>query len=158
MSENRVIGHAGKIPWHLPLDFRWFKHKTMGGVMLMGRKTLESLPQPLPGRECRVLTRQSLDRPGVTVHHDIPALLSGLPADKSIWVCGGEQVYAQLLPSCLNLYLTRVKGAPEGDTQFPAFEREFSLDQIIHENADFRVERWRRNGLPTEAPEPWPFA
>ena len=49
MSENRVIGSQGKIPWHLPEDFRWFKHKTMGGTLIMGRKTFESIGKPLPG-------------------------------------------------------------------------------------------------------------
>jgi dihydrofolate reductase len=59
MSENRVIGNQGKIPWHLPEDFRWFKHKTMGGTLIMGRKTFESIGKPLPGRETLVVTRTS---------------------------------------------------------------------------------------------------
>ena len=63
MARNRVIGSDGKIPWHLPDDFRWFKRATMGGVVVMGRKTYESLGKPLPGRDnvvmgaCVTLTR-----------------------------------------------------------------------------------------------------
>ncbi len=57
MSENRAIGIAGKIPWHLPEEYRWFKHKTMGGTLIMGRKTFESIGKPLPGRQTVVLSR-----------------------------------------------------------------------------------------------------
>jgi dihydrofolate reductase len=57
MSLNRVIGADGKIPWHLPEDFKWFKKMTMGNVVVMGRKTFESLGQPLPNRKNLVLTR-----------------------------------------------------------------------------------------------------
>ncbi len=56
VSENRVIGNQGKIPWHLPDDFRWFKHKTMGATLVMGRKTYESIGKPLPGRKTVVLS------------------------------------------------------------------------------------------------------
>ena len=57
MSLNRVIGADGKIPWHLPEDFKWFKKMTMGNVVVMGRKTFESLGQPLPNRKNLILTR-----------------------------------------------------------------------------------------------------
>ena len=57
MSLNRVIGAGGKIPWHLPQDFKWFKQTTMGNVVVMGRKTFESLGKPLPNRKNLVLTR-----------------------------------------------------------------------------------------------------
>ena len=59
MAKNRVIGAHGAIPWHLPEDFRWFKRATMGGVIVMGRKTYESLGKPLPGRENVVLSRST---------------------------------------------------------------------------------------------------
>jgi dihydrofolate reductase len=57
MSENRVIGQGNKIPWHLPEDFQWFKRTTLGHVVVMGRKTFESLGKPLPNRRNFVLTR-----------------------------------------------------------------------------------------------------
>jgi len=57
MSQNRVIGADGKIPWHLPDDFKWFKKMTMGNVIVMGRKTFESLGRPLPSRKNLVLTK-----------------------------------------------------------------------------------------------------
>ena len=69
MSLNRVIGAGNKIPWHLPEDFKWFKKTTTGHVVVMGRKTFESLPKPLPNRRTLVLTRhpQSL----ITNHPEI---------------------------------------------------------------------------------------
>jgi dihydrofolate reductase len=57
MSENRVIGRDGQIPWHLPEDFKWFKELTTGGIVVMGRKTFASLPKPLPNRTNVVFTR-----------------------------------------------------------------------------------------------------
>lgn len=57
MSENRVIGNGNKIPWHLPEDFKWFKEKTSGNIAVLGRKTFEGLPKPLPNRRKLILTR-----------------------------------------------------------------------------------------------------
>lgn len=158
MSENRAIGHEGKIPWHLPLDFRWFKHKTAGSTMVMGRKTFISIGKPLPGRTSCVLTRHVKELPGATCYFDIEALLADLPADKPSWVVGGADIYQQLLPVCTFLYLSRVKKTTVGDVFFPEFETRFTLDQVIHENDDFRVERWLRHGATAGPPEAWPFS
>jgi len=160
MSENRAIGHLGKIPWHLPEDYRWFKEKTMGGTLVMGRKTFEGIGKALPGRETVVLTRSSRTL-GVTTCHNLLSLeesLSSLP--KPYWICGGAEIYRQLLRRCDVLYLTRVKRLAPGDAFFPPFEDKFEFDQTIHENEQFRVERWRQLFLPDKTPlepEPWPF-
>ena len=160
MSENRVIGNQGKIPWRLPEDFRWFKHKTMGGTLIMGRKTFESIGEALPGRETVVVSSKA-NGLGVHTCHDLSSLdkmLSGLP--EPYWISGGAEIYRQLLEKCGLLYLTRVKRTAPGDAYFPPFEDKFDLDQTIHENAQFRVERWINRTLPGLAklpPEPWPF-
>ncbi len=155
MSENRVIGAAGKIPWHLPDDFRWFKQKTMGGMLLMGRKTFASIGRPLPGRRTIVLTRGHLAVPKV----ETCAHLASLPeVDGICWVCGGAEIYRLLVPKCERLYLTRVKRDVEGDTFMPPFEHAFCLDQVIHEEDDFRVERWTNFSAPAPERETWPFA
>src|SRR5262245_29472359 len=65
MSLNRVIGAGNKIPWHLPEDFKWFKQMTTGNVVVMGRKTFESIGKPLPNRETIVLSRGGFSYPGV---------------------------------------------------------------------------------------------
>src|SRR2546430_11932335 len=75
MSENRVIGAGGKIPWHLPGDFKWFKKTTTGQVIVMGRKTFESIGKPLPNRTTIVLSRSQFSCPGVRVLHDLTELI-----------------------------------------------------------------------------------
>jgi len=161
MSENRAIGNQGKIPWNLPEEYAWFKHKTMGGTLIMGRKTFQSIGKPLPGRETVVLTRSSRAL-GVTTCPDIFSLdqtLATLP--QPYWVCGGVEIYRQLLKNCDLLYLTQVKRIAPGDAFFPPFEDKFELDQVIHENEQFRVERWRRlfhHEMTPIEPEVWPFA
>src|SRR3954471_20027493 len=65
MSLNRVIGLSNKIPWHLPDDFKWFKQMTTGNVVVMGRKTFESIGKPLPNRETIILSRGDFAHPGV---------------------------------------------------------------------------------------------
>ncbi len=158
MSENRVIGDHGKIPWHLPEDFRWFKHKTMGGILVMGRKTFESIGKPLPGRKTAVLSRITSGLSGVTVYNNIETFKAETTSDVPNWICGGAEIYSQLLPQCTALYLTRVKRTVDGDAFFPPFEESFALNQIIHETAEFRVERWMNNADKfAYPPEPWPF-
>jgi len=165
MSENRVIGDQGKIPWHLPEDFRWFKHKTMGGTLIMGRKTFESIGRPLPGRETIVLSHARASITGVKVCTDLLDLVTNAIVKKSTktyWVCGGGTVYQQFFSvrHCQYLYLTRLKHEVPGDTFLPPFENSLLLDQVIHENADFRVERWKNKNPELSAlpPESWPFA
>jgi dihydrofolate reductase len=159
ISENRVIGDKGKIPWHFPDDFRWFKHKTMGGTLIMGRKTFDSIGKPLPGRETVVLSRNP-GPAGVTTCADIADLeekLRRLP--RPWWICGGEQIYRQFLRQCSALYLTRVQRVVPGDAFFPPFEDKFELEQTIFTCDDFRVERWRRlfhADPPLLEPEQWP--
>jgi dihydrofolate reductase len=116
MSENRVIGDSGRIPWHLPADFRWFRQVTLGGILLMGRKTFESIGKPLPGRQTIVLTRSAAPIPGVRTASEIEPLLEELQNDpRPVWVCGGAEIYRLLLPLCGDLFLTRVPITVTGD-------------------------------------------
>ena len=160
MSENRVIGNQGKLPWDLPEEYAWFKHRTMGGTLIIGRKTFKSLGDHLTDWKKVVLSR-SVEVPGVTTCHDITTLDETLrPLPKPYWVCGGVEVYRHLLRNCDILYLTRIKRIISGDAFFPPFEDKFEIDQLIHENETFRVERWRRlfhSERPPIEPEPWPF-
>jgi dihydrofolate reductase len=142
MSENRVIGNAGDMPWNLPEDFKWFKDKTMGGVMIMGRKTFESIGKPLPGRETLVLSRTSSDIPGVKCFTDLDSLLDELQTDKTVWIAGGAEIYRQTLPYCDELFLTRIHRECEGDTFFPEFEDRFEFNEVIRQNDDFTIEHW----------------
>src|SRR2546428_7814349 len=71
MSEKRVIGAGNRIPWHLPEDFKWFKNITTGQVIVMGRKTFESIGKPLPNRTTIVLSRSGFFCPGVRTISDL---------------------------------------------------------------------------------------
>jgi dihydrofolate reductase len=143
MSENRVIGSSGDLPWHLPEEFAWFKKKTMGGVLVMGRKTFDSIGRPLPGRETYVLSRQPRDIPGAHSFTDLAAL-DHLKTDKTIWIAGGAEVYRQMLPKLDEIFLTRVHREVEGDTFFPEFEDAFTREDIIEQNEQFTIEHWIR--------------
>jgi len=142
MSLNRAIGIEGQIPWHLPEDLKFFKRTTLGHVILMGRKTYDSIGKPLPGRESWVVTRGA-DIPGVRVIRDLAEVAP--PSDgREIFLIGGAQLYEALLPQCSELYLTLVKREVAGDAFFPAFEDEFELAEVLQESEEMEMRRYRR--------------
>jgi len=146
MAENRVIGNAGTIPWHLPEDFKFFKATTMGHAILMGRKTYESIGKPLPGRENIVLSRTMPETQGITVIRSLDGLKE--PSDgRDLFVIGGEEIYRLLLPKVQELYVTKVPQVIEGDTRFPKFEAEFDSGYKVLETADFSVWKHCRKPL-----------
>ena len=145
MSLNRVIGKDGKIPWHLPEDFKWFKGLTMGHRILMGRKTFDSLGRKaLPGRISMVVSRTEAVLPGVV---GVSNLDSVNPSDfqEKVFVIGGAQIYEELLPRCSDLYLSLVNREVEGDAFFPDFEFLFDLAGVELETPDFKVLHYRSN-------------
>lgn len=143
MSDNRVIGNAGDIPWHLPEDFKWFKKTTMGGILVMGRKTYESIGRPLPGRDTYVLSRTPREITGVHSFTDLE-VLDNLETDQTIWIAGGGEIYKQMLDQCSDLYLTRVHRTVEGDAFFPNFEEQFTLNSVVSKTDDFTIEHWTK--------------
>jgi len=183
MSLNRVIGAGNNIPWHLPEDFKWFKKLTMGNIVVMGRKTFESLGKPLPNRKNLILTRhprqlirqhpeifgqyrewrggRSLKRSKYQLrftrldgnrNEDIRIfrslnLLDPEEFSDEVFICGGAQIYEQLLPLCSDLYLTLVKREVEGDAFFPAFEDKFRLLEEIRDTPEFKILHCRRRTL-----------
>ncbi len=139
MASNRVIGSAGKIPWHLPEDLRWFKELTMDGTLLMGRVTFASIGKALPGRETIVLSRQEgLELPGVQVIRDLSGLASARVRGE-IYAVGGAEVYRVTLPYCRDLFLTEVLGEVEGDRMFPVFEDLFRFSSVLRETPAMRI-------------------
>ena len=110
-SKNRVIGLNGGLPWHLPADLRYFREKTLGHHILMGRKTWEAFPRPLPGRTSIVLGRvqQRLPEGVFNVGHFNEALeLAAGREEKELMIIGGGQVYETALPYADTIYLTHV--------------------------------------------------
>ena len=125
VARNGVIGVGGGLPWHLPEDLRRFKELTIGHVLVMGRRTYESIGRPLPGRTTVVVTRRpdwfaGADADEVIRARHVPgALQLGSEIDDEVFVVGGGQVYEEALPLADRLELTFVDAEPEGDTFFP---------------------------------------
>jgi dihydrofolate reductase len=115
-ARNGVIGRGGKLPWHIPADHKRFKALTMGSVMVMGRKTFDSLPGVLPGRRHIVLTRdQEWSADGAEVAHGIDEALQ-LAGDERVSVIGGAEIFAMFLPIADRVELTEVLDDVPGDT------------------------------------------
>ncbi len=131
VAENGVIGNANAIPWRLPSDFGHFKRMTLGKPVIMGRRTMESIGKPLPGRTNIVVTHRTDYRPdGVLV---VPSLQAGLERAQEIAardhvteiiIGGGAQIYAEAMPLADRLYISHVALSPPGDTYFPAIDPE----------------------------------
>lgn len=120
MARNRVIGAAGRIPWHLPNELKLFKERTLGHHIVMGRKTFDSIGRLLPGRTTVVVTRQSDYRaPGAVVAPSLEAAIEACGNDDEIFIIGGAELYRAALPLASRVYLTTVEAEPEGDTFMP---------------------------------------
>jgi dihydrofolate reductase len=113
---NGVIGRDGKLPWHIPADLKRFKALTMGTVLVMGRRTFESLPNVLPGRRHVVLTRDPEWRAdGVEIARSVEQAL-GLVGGEPISVIGGADIFRAFLPFADRIELTDIREDIDGDT------------------------------------------
>lgn len=126
MTPERVIGHDGRLPWHLSADLQRFKRLTMGHPIIMGRKTYDSIGRPLPGRTSIVVSRrQDLVIPGTRVVHAVDEALASCRGESEVFFIGGRQIYVEALHHANRIYRTLVLATIEGDTYFP----ELSGDQ-----------------------------
>jgi len=130
-AANDVIGKDNALPWHLPEDLRRFKRLTTGNIVVMGRKTHDSivarLGRPLPDRKTVVVTRTP---EAITPHPDVTPVASleealaaantlAAPSGAEIFLCGGASLYEQALPAVTKIQLTRLHTEAEGDTTMP---------------------------------------
>lgn len=138
-AANGVIGRDGALPWHLPADLRRFKALTIGKPMIMGRKTFESFPAPLPGRRHIVLTRDAGWRAeGAEVAHSVAEALA-LAGDGEIAVIGGAEIIALFLPVVTRAEITQIHADYEGDTVMPPLGPEWhEVAREEHAAADGR--------------------
>lgn len=129
-AANGVIGQDHQLPWYLPEDLEWFKQHTLDQVVVMGRKTFESLPdtvRPLPRRDNIVLSRdpyfslKQLSHPRLRVFDDFYRVLNAY-ANQPIWVIGGAQLFELALPFATELYVTEILQDYEGDTYAPKLD------------------------------------
>lgn len=121
MTDDRVIGRGGALPWHLPEDLKRFKALTLGHAIIMGRATHESIGKALPGRRNVVVSRRpGATFPGCEVAASLDdALALARRSDARPFVIGGAQLYAAALPQATHLFVTHVEGQVPGDTYFP---------------------------------------
>jgi len=124
MTGDRVIGQDGQLPWSLPEDVRLFRELTLGGTVIMGRRTFESLRGPLDKRYNLVISRTLPELPGATVCRSWEeAIQVARQLAKGIWVIGGTDIYRTALKESQQLIVSWVEGDYPGDVRFPALWR-----------------------------------
>lgn len=129
-SENNVIGRNNALPWHLPADMKFFKEKTMGHCVVMGRKNFESVPdkfRPLSGRTNIVVTHQAnYPSEGIRVVHSIgdAIRLAKEKGETECFIIGGGEIFKQAMHRCDKIYLTRIHRDIEGDVFFPEINKD----------------------------------
>jgi dihydrofolate reductase len=156
VSENGIIGHDNKLLWNFPEDLAYFKKRTTGKIMIMGRKTFESLGKPLPKRFHIVVTRSAYDSKNENVKYasslqeayslaEKMTLSSDWPEE--VMIVGGGQIYKESLPDTDFIYLTRIPGNYEGDITYnTSLPKEFGLafSQFSDAHPGLRYEIWSK--------------
>ncbi|SDO62559.1 dihydrofolate reductase [Desulforhopalus singaporensis] len=122
MAKNRTIGKNGKMPWHIPEELKFFKKTTMGFPMIMGRKTFDSLPAPLPGRRHIVLSRTRRQHgENVDNAESLGEAVRLCGNVEKIFIIGGAEIFAQGFEVATHIILTILKRDVDGDVFFPEF-------------------------------------
>ena len=152
LATNNALGKDNQIIWHLPDDFKRFKQLTSNHHIVMGRKTFESFPKPLPNRTHVVISRQKDYRPdGCIVVQNLADAITVCPEGENIFIIGGAQIYELALPICDELELTRVHKNFAADAFFPEINfsewdlvaSEYHAKDVKHA-VDFTYETYRR--------------
>lgn len=144
IGKNRELGKDGKLLFRLPEDLKFFKETTMGHKVLMGRKTWESLPKKLPGRENIVISRSlpstgdgnnQASKPDLVVKDLSSFIASNESSPDEIFIIGGGMLYWEMLKHSKKLYLTEVNSSADADTFFPEFDKAHYARSIIKEGS-----------------------
>ena len=139
-AENNALGKDGDLVWHLPDDFKRFKKLTTGHHIIMGRKTFESFPKPLPNRTHIVITRnRDYTKEGCIVVHNLEDALKIAEEDTQPFIIGGGEIYKLALNASEKIELTRVHDTFEADAFFP--ELDLSKWELINEEFHEKDER-----------------
>ena len=152
---TKVIGYKGNIPWHLKEDLKIFSKLTKGSTVIMGRKTYESIGNPLPNRLNIVMTRNPRGLEGVEeVDNKERAIEVASKFSNKIYVIGGEDIYTEFMPIATNMYLTKININVEGDTFFPNWDeaqweevsrrdsKELDMPAFPREEIEETLRRW----------------
>jgi dihydrofolate reductase len=124
-SDNNVIGKDNDLVWHMPADLKFFKNKTKGHWVIMGRKTFESMDGPLPNRTHIIITRQpDYKAEGCYVVNSVEDAfrIAGEQQLEQVFILGGAEIYALSMDKADQMYITEIKSTFEGDTFFPEID------------------------------------
>lgn len=125
VAENNALGKNNDLLWHLPNDFKRFKEITSGHHIIMGRKTFESFPKPLPNRTHIIISRQNdFEHEGCIVVQNIEKALSVCPINENLYIIGGGEIYQQSISFADQLDITRVHHSFDADVYFPEIDPE----------------------------------
>ncbi|MCJ7826284.1 dihydrofolate reductase [Patescibacteria group bacterium] len=144
IGKNRELGKDNKLLWNIPEDMAWFREKTTGHPVIMGRKTFASIGHPLPNRLNIIITRDpSFQAEGITIVHSLEEAieLGKAAGNNEVFIIGGANLYAQAVPIADKLYITQVDALrPDADTFFPEYESRFTKEEYtktIHSSSGF---------------------
>ncbi|MFI2741098.1 dihydrofolate reductase [Zhouia sp. PK063] len=137
-AENNALGRDNDLVWHLPDDFKRFKQLTSGHHIIMGRKTFESFPKPLPNRTHIVITRQKdYSKEGCIIVHSMEEALTLCKNDEQPFIIGGGEIYKIGLPFAEKIELTRVHSSFEADAFFPEIhEKDWKIAASMYHPID----------------------
>lgn len=147
MAKNRTIGYKNKLIWHLPEDLEFFKTTTKNKIMIMGRKTFESLPKALPNRFHIVISKN----PSALVHervHFVKSIEESIAKateliksgwDQEVCVVGGAEIYKLFIPLANKIYLTEINKNYDGDTFFPEFDKSQFREETLRRSIDGNI-------------------
>ncbi|MCL1982580.1 MAG: dihydrofolate reductase [Clostridiales bacterium] len=130
VDENWGIGRNGKLLAHLPGDLLYFKEKTLGKTVVMGRETYNSIGKPLPGRETVVLSRSPGKRPGCQTFCSLGEAMEYL-GGRDVFVAGGEAIYKLFFPYCDRFFITKLYAAFDADRHFPNLDRDGGSFSVV---------------------------
>ena len=138
VAENNTLGKNNKLVWHLPNDFKRFKSLTSGHHIIMGRKTFESFPKPLPNRTHVIITRQKgYQAEGCLIVDSMEKALAVCPKNEDFFIIGGGEIYNLALPYADKIEITKVHHDFDGDAHFPEInEKEWHLSNSEHHTTD----------------------
>lgn len=137
-DQNNALSKNNQLLWHLPNDFKHFKNLTSGNYIIMGRKTFETFPKPLPNRTHIIISRSQYQAPeGCITVNSLHEAIQKCPKDQDIYIIGGGQIYQQAINIANKIELTRVHHHFEADTFFPEIDpNQWQLIQEHHHPSD----------------------
>lgn len=125
IAENNALGKNNTLLWHLPKDFKRFKEITSGHHIIMGRKTFESFPKPLPNRTHVIISRQkNYQAEGCIVVPDFKSAIAACPKNENVFIIGGGEIYKQSINLADKLDITLVHNSFDADVYFPEIDSE----------------------------------